>query len=325
MNWIKKTLSFLLLINLIACHNSVEKEASTSTKIKKTTIDTLLFTAKTDISYYLQFQNKPRLNSYFTFENVLKITQTNFWYAKDEAGKLQLKEKKLNKELYEFDSLHRLILHDTYRDDNELFLKHRYNYSDDNCLISSIESNETRVVIESINYFSKENLIVKKDLINGFGIKIGYSKLYYSPENRQLSETNYWTTASTKDSTIFTFDSTGRLSKKINYETTLTSPFENAPETANTYFYNKEGLLIKQIQYNPWGLTENYQDRLYLTSEFTYNENKLLTSIIHKDKNNNITENIQHAYKLNKQGNWIEQHTIINNKKNSVAKRTLVY
>jgi hypothetical protein len=217
-----------------------------------------------------------------------------------------------------------MLAFDVFRDDAERFFSYHYQYQD-GLTVSAFESNETRYMVRSLPVYSKENLIAKTEKINGDGINIGNSFLTYSTRDKSITETTRWIGAKTKTKVISFYDDEGKLVKQVNYEATLPSPFSTKAETVMTYEYNDKGLIILENRYNPWGITEDYEERLDLTMKNEYDEKGHLISSQEFDKNGEIKASYSYQYKLDSQNNWLEKLELRDGEKESLIKRVITY
>ncbi len=280
-----------------------------------------LFEKNEEFKYLLKFQKESTAGSLGFKGNVAKVTQTNYWYKKQNEETIKV-AKKLKTTIYEFNENRQLTLNNIYADDEELFFINKYSYDDGGFMTASFKSNKARFVVKTVPIYSQEGIIMKEEHFNSDGIKIGESDIDISLKDRILTKTTTWSHANSKNRTVSKIDLNANLTLGIHYEASLTKEFNPFAETVEEYWYDEMFRVVKENQYTPWGI-EAYKNRLKSTIEYSYNDQLLEEkSILQKGKSTDV---YRYTYIVDTTGNWTEKTIIKNGEKESQIQRDIQY
>ncbi|MCB9426496.1 MAG: hypothetical protein H6584_05650 [Flavobacteriales bacterium] len=317
----EKIIYGVFLMLLVSCVDGAKKYKSDNTLEKKQVDSSSVIIASGNLDHIISFQKKKVIDFSDIKGKVSKITQTNFWYKKEGDSTIE-KIQKLKTEVLEFNEEQQLILYNVYADDEELFFTNKYIYDEEGCLITSYESNAVRFVVKKIPVYNPQGIIVKEKYYNKDEIEIGEAVIGLKQDT--LTKVTTWANAGTKEKTINVVDMKGNFTFSVFYETVINAAFNSSAETAEELQYDEKGRVVSESKYIPWGITENYKDRLDVSIQNKYGDNNLLREKI-VTKNGVVDYVLSYAYVFDAMGNWIEKNITRNNKKESVHRRMIEY
>jgi hypothetical protein len=215
-------------------------------------------------------------------------------------------------------------MHNSYANDGELFFTYKYAYDEEGYLVNYSESNTVRFVVNTTPIYSADGLIFKEDHFNRDEIPLGGSTFDFDADSNMVTKTTTWTGGLTKNKTIKRIDNQGKEIFNINYESVIDKKFGYFAETANEYNFS-DGLITEERQFLPWGIFENYKERLNLTIKNKYDENNLLTESIFLKKDGATDYVLSYSYSFDTNNNWIVQTILRNGEKYSQLEREISY
>jgi|GEM_PF-4345925 len=321
-----KYTSFLVGVALIfnSCTNSDNKVKEEVKPLKKQIENTTVFEHVDEPSRYISFQKKKNLQSYNFKGNVSSVNQTNYWFKKTNKGIVKT-PKKLKTDVYKYNREKQMTVHDRIADDGELFFTNNYTYDSAGYLTAYFESNDVRFVVSTIPIYSTDEFIFKESHLNKFEISIGNSLIELQDSLHMITKTTSWTGSKTKNKIINRLDKRGNVIFKMQFETLLDQKFGSAAESVTEYTYTSNDLILEEKQYNPWGMFDDYKDRLKVIIQNEYDSNDMLIKSTFIKKDGSIDYVLTYLYKLDKHGNWVERTTVKNEIKESLLLREIIY
>ncbi len=311
----------LVLLVFASCVNKPKVVEESQVVGQRQESPAFLFDKNVEFNHVLEFQKESTAGSLGFKGNVAKVTQTNYWYKKQNEETIKV-AKKLKTTIYAFNESGQLTVNNKYADDEELFFTNKYSYDDEGFLTASFKSNKARFVVKTVPIYSQEGIIMKEEHYNSDGIKIGESGIDINLKDSTLIKTTTWSHALTKNRIVNKIDLNANLILGIHYEASLNKEFNPFAETVEEYWYDGMLRVVKEKQYTPWGM-EAYKNRLKRTIEYSYNDQILEEkTVIQKGKSPTI---FRYTYTFDLTGNWIEKTITKNGDTESQFQREIQY